>query len=166
MEQELSFRDARSGDEAAVQAIVGSVLGEYGLAVDPAATDADLADLKANYFDRGGVFRVLVSSEGKIVGCGGLYPLADGEAEIRKMYFLPEVRGRGHGRRLLEDLVEGARRRGCKRMVLETASVLKEAISLYRSFGFKPFAREHLACRCDQAMALELAPDNQPEIGL
>lgn len=156
MEQELSFRDARKGDEAAVQALVASVLNEYRLAPDPGATDADLADLKASYFDRGGVFRVLVTGEGAIVGCGGLYPLADGDFEIRKMYFVPRVRGRGHGRRLLEDLIEGARQRGCERVVLETASVLKEAIALYRSFGFKPFAREHLACRCDQAMALEL----------
>jgi len=118
MGQELSFRDARKGDEASVQALVASVLNEYRL-------------------------RRLV-------------PRAGGDFEIRKMYFVPQVRGRGHGRRLLEDLIEGARQRGCERVVLETASVLKEAIALYRSFGFKPFAREHLACRCDQAMALEL----------
>ena len=154
--QQLKFRDARKGDEAAVQALVASVLNEYRLAPDPVATDADLADLKASYLDRGGVFRVLVTGDGTIVGCGGLYPLADRNFEIRKMYFVPQVRGRGHGRRLLEDLIEGARQRGCKRVVLETASVLKEAIALYRSFGFKPFARERLACRCDQAMALEL----------
>ena len=154
--QDLRFRDARKGDEAAVQAVVARVLKEYGLAADPAATDADLADLTASYFDRGGVFRVLVSDDGTIVGCGGLYPVAGDEFEIRKMYFVPQVRGRGHGRRLLEELIEGARQRGCKRVVLETASVLKEAIALYRSFGFRPFAREQLACRCDQAMALEL----------
>jgi hypothetical protein len=34
--------------------------------------------------------------------------------------------------------------------------VLTEAIALYRSFGFVPFARSHMACRCDQAMALKL----------
>src|SRR5712692_4033583 len=90
MEQALSFRDARKGDEAAVQARVASVLNEYRLARDPGATDADLADLKASYLDRGGVFRVLVSGGGTIVGCGGLYPPADGDFEIRKMYFVPQ----------------------------------------------------------------------------
>ncbi len=121
--------------------------------VDP---DAVYADLSRGYPYRGGVFRGLVTGDGRIVGCGGLYPLTDGDFEVRKMYFMPEVRGRGYGRRLLEDLIQGARQRGCKRVVLETASVLREAIALYRSFGFKPFARQHLACRCDQAMALEL----------
>lgn len=157
---EFHYRDARRGEEAAIQALVVTVLNEYGLAPDAANTDADLADLSASYFDRGGVFRVLLGPEGRVMGCGGLYPLNGSEAEIRKMYLLPQARGRGFGRSLLEDLVQCARERGYERVVLETASVLKEAISLYRSFGFVPFAREHIACRCDQAMALELKARN------
>jgi putative acetyltransferase len=156
----LRYRDAQRGEEAAVQALVANVLAEYGLAADPAKTDADLADLRASYFERGGVFRVLVAPDGVIMGCGGLYPLDAREAEIRKMYLAPLARGQGFGRTLLEDLVHCARERGYERVVLETASVLKEAIALYRSFGFVPFARSHIACRCDQAMALELKRSN------
>ena len=74
------------------------------------------------YKKPGGVFRVLTSDEGVIVGCGGLYPLANGEAEIRS-----------------------SKLRRCER-----------SIALYRSAGFKPYDREHLARRCDQAMALDL----------
>jgi len=154
---DFQLRDARAGDEPAIRGIVCAVLDEYGLQADPEATDADLADLSGSYLERGGVFRVLVAPDGRIVGCGGLYPLAEGEAEIRKMYFVPQARGHGYGRQLLEDLIDEARSRGYKRVVLETASVLKEAITLYRSFGFKPFARQHLACRCDQAMAYEIS---------
>jgi len=132
------------------------VLQEYRLSADPANTDSDLQDVLASYVDRGGVFRVLVDEAGTVVGCGGLYPLANGEAEIRKMYFLPDARGKGHGRRLLDQLLNEAKARGYRRVVLETASQLKEAIALYRSAGFKPYQREHLACRCDQAFALEL----------
>ena len=145
----------QSTDHPAVCAIVGGVLREYGLSADPADTDADLQDIETSYVKRGGVFRVLTDG-GRIVGCGGLYPLANGEAEIRKMYFLPAARGKGYGRRMLSELLTEAKARGYRRVVLETASVLKEAIALYRSAGFKPYAREHLACRCDQAMALEL----------
>ncbi|MCR4296573.1 MAG: GNAT family N-acetyltransferase, partial [Elusimicrobia bacterium] len=78
------------------------------------------------------------------------------EAEVRKMYLLPETRGHGYGRELLRSLIDFARQAGFKRVVLETASVLKEAISLYRSFGFTPVQREHLASRCDQAYVLDL----------
>jgi putative acetyltransferase len=157
-ELRFQFRDADAGDEAAIRALVNAVREEYGVAAGPdSSADADLAAVTASYAARGGLFRVLVSADGRIVGVGGLYPLSDDEAEIRKMYLAPEARGRGKGRQLLDDLIEGARRRAFKRVVLETASVLTEAISLFRSFGFAPIARSHLTDRCDLALALQLS---------
>lgn len=162
----FQFREALPGDEEAIRTIVFSVLGDYGLKSDPTNTDSDLQDISKNYSKRGGAFRVLISANGKIVGCGGLFPLDEEEAEVRKMYLLPETRGHGYGRKLLQDLIDFARQTGFKRVVLETASVLKEAISLYRNFGFVPVQRGHLASRCDQAFVLDLVqeqrcPDNQ-----
>lgn len=151
------YRTAGSEDTAAIRAVVFAVLREYGLDPDPGGTDADLEDVVGGYLGRGGVFRVLVTPTEEIVGCGGLYPLDGEEAEIRKMYLVPQVRGHGQARILLNDLVSAARERGFQRVVLETASVLEEAISLYVSFGFRPIEREHLASRCDQAYALELS---------
>jgi len=151
------LREARPADQESIRAIVDCVLAEYGLQADPEQTDADLGDVQASYVGRGGVFLVLTGSDGSLVGCGGLYPVSATEAEIRKMYFLPDARGKGYGRRLLTALIGAARDRGYRRVVLETAAVLKEAIALYRSAGFKPCARERIACRCDQAMALELS---------
>ena len=156
MSATLRLREFEKSDGEAVRNIVGTVLQEYRLRADPGDTDADLNDIDRSYIDRGGVFRVLVNQAGSVVGCGGLYPLPNGEAEIRKMYFLASARGQGFGRRLLGELLAEAKARGYRRVVLETASALKEAIALYRSAGFKPYAREHLACRCDQAFALEL----------
>ena len=150
------LREAQPADQESIRAIVSAVLAEYGLPADTEETDADLGDVQASYAGRGGVFLVLTSKDGDLVGCGGLYPISAGEAEIRKMYFLPDARGKGYGRRLLTELIGAARDRGYRRVVLETASVLREAIALYRSAGFRPYAREHIACRCDQAMMLEL----------
>ena len=136
----LLLRDVQMGDEEAVRKLVAQVLHEFRLSADPADTDADLRDIEVNYVQRGGVFRVLTDENGTIVGCGGLYPLENGEAEIRKMYFLPSARGKGYGRRLLGELLREAKVRGYRRVVLETASQLKEAIALYRSAGFQPSA--------------------------
>jgi putative acetyltransferase len=151
------FRDARRDDSRAVFGIVDSVLREYGLQSDPRGTDADLADLEASYQQRAGVFRVIESSDKTIVGCGGLFPVDSGTVELRKMYLLAEARGRGLGKKLLAELLDEARRLGYKRVVLETNSVLKEAIGLYRKFGFEPVARAHRARRCDQAWELWLS---------
>jgi putative acetyltransferase len=124
--------------------------------LDPEGTDRDLHDITRSYLRDGGAFRVLVDSRGAIVGCGGLFPHGPDELEIRKMYLLPPFRGRGYGRALLADLVELARIRGARRIVLETKSVLREAIALYQRFGFVEVKREILTPRCDRAFALEL----------
>jgi putative acetyltransferase len=135
------------------------VLAEYGLSPDPDGTDADLADLEGSYWERGGVFLVVLSNEESIIGCAGLFPLSSAEAEVRKMYLLPAARGKGLGGLLLERLIAEARRLGYRSVVLETASVLREAIALYRSFGFSPTRRDHLSSRCDQAWELSLTAD-------
>ena len=134
------------------------MLGEYGLASDPGGTDSDLADLEGNYWNSGGVFHLVLSPDGSIVGCAGLFRLSPTEAELRKMYLLPVARGRGVGKLLLGRLIADARRLGYRRVVLETASVLTEAIELYRSAGFSPLSRDHLSPRCDQAWELSLPP--------
>jgi len=153
---EATIREANNGDAAAVRRLVFDVLGEYGIKPGPAATDRDLDDIEGAYLQSGGTFRVIEAADGTVVGCGGLLPLSPDELELRKMYLLPEFRGRGLGKRLLVELIEHARQRQVARITLETATVLKEAIALYQAFGFVPSSRANLAGRCDQAWELRL----------
>jgi putative acetyltransferase len=136
--------------------LVYAVLGEYRLQPDPQCTDADLKDIEQSYLQRGGVFYVLEKEDGSIIGSYGLYPMAAGICELRKMYLHRDYRGQGHGRRMLEDALAKARQLGFTRITLETASVLKEAIRLYESYGFRPYRPDHLSRRCDQAYVLDL----------
>jgi putative acetyltransferase len=160
---EFRFREATAADAAAIRAVVVAVMDEYGLSSELDVNDADLRDVVANYRGRGGSFRVVTSFEGNIVGCGGLYPIDEREAEIRRMYVLPEARGLGIGRQLLEELISVAKERRFERVILETASVLKEAIALYRKRGFVPVAHRGAALRqCDQSYALQLASADRP----
>ncbi len=66
---------------------------------------------------------------------------ADGDAELKRMYVIPEARGRGLARRLLALLEEDARAAGRTRMVLETGVAQPEAIALYVSSGYEPCAK-------------------------
>ena len=150
------LRPATNADCEPVRNLVFTVLGEYGLKPDPGCTDADLDDIEQSYLARGGVFHVLEEQDGSIIGSYGLYPMEPGICELRKMYLHRAYRGKGLGRRLLEDALARARQSGFRRITLETASVLKEAIRLYERYGFKPFQPDHLSCRCDQAYALDL----------
>ena len=136
--------------------MVYCVLAEYNLNPDPQATDIDLSDIEHFYFHRGGIFYVLEEKDGSIIGAYGLYPIDQQTCELRKMYLQHSYRGKGWGKFLLEHALSQARKLHFKKMTLETASVLKEAINLYESYGFVEYQPPHLSCRCDQAYILEL----------
>ncbi len=146
-----NLRDYQPGDEEAVFHIVKEVLGEYGLETNPEETDADLADIEASYLDPGGVFRIL-EFDGKTVGSYGLYAVSPKSCELRKMYLLGRCRGQGLGRMMMDDAFITARELGFTEMILETNSRLKEALAMYRKFGFEEFCPEHLSDRCDLAL--------------
>ncbi|GHJ92735.1 N-acetyltransferase [Streptomyces sp. NE5-10] len=66
---------------------------------------------------------------------------ADGDAELKRMYVIPEARGLGLARRILALLEDDARAAGRTRMVLETGTAQPEAIALYTSSGYEPCAK-------------------------
>lgn len=149
-----AIRPATSDDHDPVRAVVSAVLAEYGITPDPADADLDLVDIDAAYFS-GGTLDVVTDPEGRVVGSCGIVRLDDERCELKKMYLLPVARGRGVGRRLLDRAIAFARGRGFRRIELTTASVLAEAIAMYRRHGFTPIQRD-MPSRCDQAFALSL----------
>ena len=156
---DITVRCATNTDVERVRPLIYGVLGEYGLVPEPGTTDADIEDIEKNYLLRGGVFELLEDAKGNLLGTAGLYPMdpvEDGTVELRKMYFLPELRGQGWGKKTLTRMIDHARELGFKRIYLETASQLKEAIGLYKSFGFSPTCEGMHSERCDQAFFLEL----------
>lgn len=80
----------------------------------------------------------LVMSEAtRALACGGIKTHAEGVGEIKRMYTVPEARGRGLARDLLNELEETARDLGMHRVVLDTAASLVAATELYRSAGYQ-----------------------------
>lgn len=63
---------------------------------------------------------------------------SDGDAELKRMFVIPEGRGNGLARRILAALEDDARAAGRVRMVLETGDKQPEAIALYESSGYAP----------------------------
>jgi GNAT superfamily N-acetyltransferase len=75
--------------------------------------------------------------DGRALACGGVRVLSPGVAEIKRMYVVPEARGRGLGRVLLAELESAARDLGCTLVRLDTAAPLVEASALYASAGYR-----------------------------
>jgi GNAT superfamily N-acetyltransferase len=74
--------------------------------------------------------------DGEPVGLGGVRHLDTEVAEVKSMFVSRSVRGRGVGRRLLEELEAIAAGRGCRAIRLDTSDYLAPAIGLYRSAGY------------------------------
>ena len=150
------FRPATNADRSVIESLVFCVLREYGLEPDPAGTDADLSDIEAVYAGAGGMFDVLMDGAGEVIGTVAVFRVDSRTCELRKMYLARGARGRGLGRMLLEHALQRAAVLGFRRIVLETASVLREAVALYESRGFLRHDPGHMAARCDAAYYLDL----------
>ena len=147
------LRPATNADGETVRALVFGVLREYGLPSDPEGTDADLSEIERHY--RNGWFSVL-EVDRQIIGPVGLLPQEETVMELHKMYLHRNWRGRGLGRLLLEKALDEARKRGARRVVLGTARVLGEAVTLYEQSGFRLSQEKHNAPRVDQTWELDL----------
>lgn len=154
--QNYSFRAANNQDIPAIKELIFKVLLEFGLQPDPESTDADLNDIETNYHQNNGVFHVIENPDGEIIGTGGITRDSPTSCELRKMYLAKSTRGLGLGKKMLQQLLFDAKKLGYKQVTLETASVLENAIALYKGAGFIPFRPDHLAARCDQAYKLDL----------
>ena len=74
---------------------------------------------------------------GSVVGTCALIKHSKAHLELGKMAVSTHTQGSGIGRALLMYVIEYAKKQGAKRISLESATVLKSALRLYRSVGFK-----------------------------
>lgn len=156
------IRPIQPGDNPAVAAIIRQVMTEFSCVGEGySILDPEVDKMYEAYHNERSVFYVVVK-DGEPVGCGGIAPLAGGDPEVcelRKMYYLPALRGQGLGTRLLRGCMNEARRLGFKYMYLETVDRMSAANHLYQKAGFirleKPMgATGHDSCDRFYGMAL------------
>ncbi|MFI9273017.1 GNAT family N-acetyltransferase [Kitasatospora sp. NPDC052896] len=110
---------------------------------------------------------VVAYLDGAPVACGGWRAkdgdgpgLRDGDAELKRMFVVPEARGRGLARAVLRDLESSAAAAGRRRVVLETGTEQPEAVALYASEGYRPITKFGVYRESPQSICLgkELGP--------
>jgi putative acetyltransferase len=152
---DYTLRKATNADGPAIWALISRVLRSYGMITNEQTMEKDLTDIEANYWNRKGAFFVLL--EGKeVIGTAALHHETNTVCEICRMYLDAQYRGQGLGRRLLEHCMREAGERGFEEMCLKTASVLVEAISLYKRAGFTVVAGAEVGGNCDLVMRRSL----------
>ncbi|MEN0066269.1 MAG: GNAT family N-acetyltransferase [Myxococcota bacterium] len=163
----MRLRSMTTSDNSAVREVIHTVMPEFG-AVGPgfALSDPEVDAMAEAYAGPGHAYVVIEDARGNIVGGGGFAPLEGGPsdvAELRKMYLYASVRGQGLGRRLLQHLIEGARKAGFRHLYLETMGNMTSAQALYERFGFRrldgPWGQTGHG-GCDVHYAKDLAPSS------
>ena len=104
MAMQYLTRPMQAADNPAVATIIRQVMTEFGaVGSDYSISDPEVDAMYEAYPAPQAAFFV-IEHEGRVLGCGGMGPLAEGESgvcELRKMYFESELRGAGMGARLL-----------------------------------------------------------------
>ena len=129
---EIEIRAARF-DEPEVQKLVTDALAELSRRYGGSGDDTPIS--LTDFDPPAGRFFV-AAADGDLVACAG-WRRHDDDAELKRMYTSPAVRGRGVARRILAAIEESAREAGCKRVILETGDRQPEAIALYTSAGYR-----------------------------
>jgi putative acetyltransferase len=134
------IRPIESRDDADVAHIIRSVMPEFGATGCGFAINDPEVDWMQRAYSTPRSAYFVVERDGIVQGGGGVAPLEGADAdtcELRKMYFLPSLRGLGAGAALMARCLDAARNLGFRRCYLETLTGMDAAMKLYERSGFR-----------------------------
>ena len=152
--EDILVRAIRREDNEQLAFIVRTTLAEFGANRPGTVFFDNTTDALYEVFQRPRSIYYVAEQQDKILGGGGIYPtegLPADTCELVKMYLLPEARGLGLGKNLIEKCLQFAKTAGYKNVYLETMPELKKALAVYEKMGFhylqKPMGNSgHFGC--------------------
>ena len=139
----LAIRPIEARDDVAIARVIRTVMPEFGAVGCGFAINDPEVDWMSRAYAQPRSAYFVVEDDGIVLGGGGVAPLSGGDedvCELRKMYFLPQARGRGAGAALMSRCLEAARGFGFRRCYLETLGGMDAAMKLYERSGFTRIA--------------------------
>lgn len=134
------IREIEQKDNAQIEALIYKVFREFKLPMEGSSIqDDEIPNMYEAYKSKTAVYYVIEES-GEVFGGAGIKQLKGVEnkiCELQKMYFLPEVRGKGYGKIMFDTCIKAAKDLGYKQCYLESASQLEAAVQMYEKNGFK-----------------------------
>jgi len=144
---ELSLRDARSADQAAISDLTLAAYQEYAAAI-PALWESYRDNTLATLAEVAPAEQIVAELDGALVGTVLLFPagsvvgLINGVEhrrewpEIRLLAVAPAMRGRGVGSALVRECLRRARQSGAAVLTLHTTDLMQVAMQMYERLGF------------------------------
>jgi len=141
MQGHLKIRPIRQEDNKQVAHLIREVMQQYACVGEGYSIEDPEVDNMFEYYDHErAIYFVVADETGKVYGGGGIDQLSGGDetiCELKKMYFYPEIRGKGLGQQMVANCLDKANAFGYKKCYLETVERMVEANGLYNKLGFK-----------------------------
>lgn len=137
---EITYRNIGRNDNKELADLIRSVFREFGIDRPGTVYFDPTTDALYELFRIPGSVYWVAEANGSLAGGCGIYPtsgLPDGCAELVKFYLLPQWRGKGIGRTLMEKCFDSAREEGYRQLYLESLPELHKAVSMYLKSGFR-----------------------------
>jgi DNA-binding MarR family transcriptional regulator/N-acetylglutamate synthase-like GNAT family acetyltransferase len=142
-EKPITLREHRPGDIGWVVHAHGRFYAEeYGWDERFEALVAEIAAGFVQNFDRKRERCWIAEMDGEPVGSVFVVKATKTTAKLRLLIVDPKARGRGLGKRLVEECIRFAREKGYRRLALWTQSNLAAARAIYRAAGFRKVKEE------------------------
>jgi len=79
---------------------------------------------------------IVIFEDDKPVACGAIKAIDDNTMEVKRMFTIPDYRGKGFAGTVLKELEIWAKELGYEKTVLETGKKQTEAVALYKKCGY------------------------------
>lgn len=151
----FTIREIQPGDNAQIAKTIRSILIEFGVPKVGTAYADKVLDTMYQHYNITNAAYYVIEKNNEIYGGAGIRQLDNFKGnvcELQKMYFLPEARGIGLGKKMMYLCLQKAKEFGFKQCYLETMPYMDDARKLYRKAGFKDLSEPmgdtgHYSCQ-------------------
>lgn len=135
--QSLRIAPAGAADMEAAAQLICQYAASLPVDLNRQGFADEIASLPGPYAPPGGAL-LLAFRDGEALGSIALKRLTPQVGEIKRLYVAENGRGLGIGKALVAAILTEAGRIGYREIKLDTLPHMREAIALYKSFGFEP----------------------------
>ena len=135
----IDIREIQEKDNHKIKQVLISVMTEFGVPDHGTALQDDELDNMSNAYNENNSIYYVVLADNIICGGAGISKLKGTNkniCELQKMYFLPNIRGKGIGSNLITKCLDFAKKSQYNLCYIETMYNMIDAQNLYKKNGF------------------------------
>jgi len=139
LKDEIIIRKIIASDNAKLASIIRSSLEDFNAVKEGTVYFDETTDNLYELFQQERSRYFVATINDKVIAGAGIFPtkgLPPKTCELVKMYVSSSARGKGLGKILLQQCIDEAKKKGFRKMYIETMPELTNAIEMYKKYGF------------------------------